>query len=43
MHTQHVKFSAYVACAGGVGGVVAVVLVFEEEGEVSGMVDDDDD
>jgi hypothetical protein len=41
MHTQHVKFSAYVAWGSGVGGVVAVVLVFEE-GEVSGLVDDDD-
>ena len=42
MHTQHVKFSTYVACTGGVGGVVAVGVVFEE-GEVAGMVDDDDD
>ena len=40
MHTQHVKFSVYVAWGGGVGGVVAVVLVFEE-GEVAGLVDDD--
>ena len=42
MHTQHVKFSTYVAWDSGVGGVVAVVLVFEE-GEVSGLEDDDDD
>ena len=42
MHTQHVKFSAYVAWGSGVGGVVAVVLVFEE-GEVSGLVEEDDD
>ena len=42
MHTQHVKFSAYVAWGGGLGGVVAVGVVFEE-GEVSGLVDDDDD
>ena len=42
MHTQHVKSSAYVAWGGGVGGVVAVVLVFEE-GEVSGLVEEDDD
>ena len=41
MHTQHVKFSAYVG-GGGVGEVVAVVLVFEE-GEVSGLVEEDDD
>ena len=42
MHTQHVKFSIYVAWGSGVGGVVAVVLVFEE-GEVSGLVKEDDD
>ena len=42
MHTQHVKFSAYVLGGDGVGGVVAVVLVFEE-GEVSGSVEEDDD
>ena len=42
MHTQHVKFSAYVLGSGGVGGVVAVVLVFEE-GEVLGLVCGDDD
>ena len=42
MHTQHVKFSTYVAWGSGVGGVVAVVLVFEE-GEVPGLVEDDDD
>jgi len=41
MHTQHVKFSAYVG-GGGVGKVVAVVLVFEE-GEVFGLVEEDDD
>jgi hypothetical protein len=39
MHTQHVKFSAYVG-GGGVGEVVAVVLVFEE---VFGLVEEDDD
>ena len=38
MHTQHVNFSTYVAWC---GGVVAVVLVFEE-GEMSGLVEDDD-
>ena len=42
MHTQHVKFSAYVAWGSGVGGVVAVGVVFEE-GEVSGLVEEDDD
>ena len=42
MHTQHVKFSAYVAWCRGVGGVVAVGVFFEE-GEVAGLVDDDDD
>jgi hypothetical protein len=42
MHTQHVKFSTYVAWGVGVGGVVAVVLVFEE-GEVAGMEEVDDD
>jgi hypothetical protein len=42
MHTQHVKFSTYVAWGGGVGGVVAVGVDFEE-GEVSGLVEDDDD
>ena len=41
MHTQHVKFSTYVAWCGGVGGVVAVGVVFEE-GEMSGLVEDDD-
>ena len=40
MHTQHVKFSAYVAWGSGVGGVVAVGVVFEE-GEVAGLVEDD--
>ena len=38
MHTQHVKFSTYVAWRGWVGGVVAVVLV----GSV-GLVEEDDD
>ena len=42
MHTQHIKFCAYVAWGGGVGGVEAVVLLFEE-GEVSGLVMEDDD
>ena len=41
MHTQHVKFSAYVAWGGGVGGVVAVGVVFEE-GKLSGLEEDDD-
>ena len=41
MHTQHVKFSTYVAGGGGVGGVVALVLIFEE-GEMSGLAEDDD-
>ena len=38
MHTQHVKFSTYVTWGTGVGGVVAVGVVFEE-GEVG--LDDD--
>ena len=42
MHTQHVKFCAYVAWGGAVGGVVAVGVVFEE-GKVSGMEEVDDD
>ena len=42
MHTQHVKFSAYVAWGRGVVRAVAVVLVFEE-GEVSEMEAADDD
>ena len=42
MHTQHVKFSTYVAWGVGMGGVVAVVFVFEE-GEVSGLEEVDDD
>ena len=33
IHTQHVKFCAYVAWGSGLGGVVAVCVVFEE-GEV---------
>ena len=43
MHTQHVKFSTYVAWSSGVGGVVSVGVVFEE-GEISemGTADDDD-
>ena len=40
MHTQQVKFSTYVA--GGMGGVVAVVFVFEE-GVVIGLEEVDDD
>jgi len=42
MHTQHVKFSTYVTEGGGMVGVVAVVLIFEE-GEVSGLEEVDDD
>ena len=42
MHTQHIKFSTYVAWGSGVGGVAAVGVVFEE-GEVSGLVEEDDD
>ena len=42
IHTQHVKFSTYVAWGRDVGGVVAVGVFFEE-GEMSGLVDDDDD
>ena len=42
MHTQHVKFSAYVAWGSGVGGVVAEGVVFEE-GEMGEMAADDDD
>ena len=41
MHTQHVKFCAYFACGRGVGGVVAVGVVFEE-GEEAGMEEVDD-
>ena len=40
MHTQHVTFTIYVAWGSGVGGVVAVGVVFEE-GEASGLLDDD--
>jgi len=39
MHTQHVKFSVYVAWGSGVGGVEAVGVVFEE-GEAAGLDDD---
>ena len=39
MHTQHVKFSAYVAWGSGVGRVEAVGVVFEE-GEAVGLDDD---
>ena len=42
MHTQHVRFSTYVLGGDGVGGVVAVGVIFEE-GEVSGLVEEDDD
>ena len=42
MHTQHIKFSTYVAWGSGVDGVVAVGVVFEE-GKVSGMEEVDDD
>ena len=41
MHTQHVKFSTYVAWGSVVGGVAAVGVGFEE-GEV-GSDDDDED
>ena len=40
MHTQHVKFSTYVL-GGGMGVAVAVSVVVEE-GEVSGLLEDDD-
>ena len=46
MHTQHVKFSTYVAWGVNMGGVVAVgvpVGVVFEEGEVSRMEEVDDD
>ena len=39
MHTQHVKFSTYVAWGSGVGVAVAVGVVFEE-GEAAGLDDD---
>ena len=39
MHTQHVKFSTYVAWGSGVGRVVAVGVDFEE-GEAAGLDDD---
>jgi hypothetical protein len=42
MHTQHVKFSSYFAWGVGMGGVVAVGVVFEE-GKVSEMEADDVD
>ena len=43
MHTQHVKFSAYVTWGSGVGGVVAArvaVGVVFVEGEAAGLDDD---
>ena len=40
MHTQHVKFSMYVAWGCRVGVAVAVGVVFEE-GEFSGLEEDD--
>ena len=42
MHTQHVKFSTYVAWGGGVVRGVVVGLDIEE-GKVSGMEEADDD
>ena len=42
MHTQHVKFCAYVAWGGGMDVAIAVGVVFEE-GEVFGLVEEDDD
>jgi len=42
MHTQHVKFCAYVAWGSGVGALVAVGVDFEE-GEVAGLDDADED
>ena len=41
MHTQHVNSCAYVAWGAGVGGVVAVSVVFKE-GELSGSEEADD-
>ena len=43
MHTQHVKFSTYVAWGGGVGVAVAVGVVFEEGEMAAGLEEDDDD
>ena len=43
MHTQHVKFSTYVAWGSGVGEMVVAVGVVFEEGEMGGMAADDDD
>tara|TARA_B110000090_G_C13057246_1_gene321928 strand:+ start:322 stop:546 length:225 start_codon:yes stop_codon:yes gene_type:complete len=40
MHTQHVKFSMYGAWGGRVGVAVAAGVVFEE-GEFSGLEEDD--
>jgi hypothetical protein len=40
MHTQHVKFSTYVAWGSGVGRVEAVGVVFEED-KVGLALDDD--
>jgi hypothetical protein len=43
MHTQHVKFSTYVAWGGGVVRVVAVGVVFEEgEDEMAAGLEDED-
>ena len=39
IHTQHVRFSAYVAWGSGVGGAVAVGVGFEE-GEEVGLDED---
>ena len=41
MHTQHVKFSTYVAWGGGVVRVVAVGVVFED-GEEAACLEDED-
>ena len=42
MHTQHVKFSTYVAWGSGVGGVVPVGVVFVEGG-VAGLVEEEEE
>ena len=42
MHTQHVRFSTYIAWGSGVGRAAAVGVFFEE-GEMGEMAADDDD
>ena len=41
MHTQHVKFSTYVAWGSGVGRVAVLGVVFEEGEMAAGLEDED--